>query len=289
MDATFSPTTQDSQRKVVFWPLIRDLFLTKRRSSLFASKSAMANDVRNKLRQRMQALKDKIDEAEDRVQNAKDQLKKLDGTSYQLESERNSKKSKIALGKLQLKEKNDQLEKMQALLEELTEKSNRENELVKTLEVMEIDGDVKLNDLEKQAKSLIEMSEDKELQNREMALKLAKLERDLEKAKHRQEGAQKKSQELHELIETARQSIAEIKEREGDAFDRGDVREEKIKFLSGLLRTKQEEADELLRQACTLERERDKLLVDIDDFHGKVEEKYAEIEALEGLTDECDY
>ena len=46
---------------------------------------------------------------------------------------------------------------------------------------MEIDGDVKLNDLEKQAKSLIEMSEDKELQNREMALKLAKLERDLEK------------------------------------------------------------------------------------------------------------
>ena len=141
----------------------------------------MANDVRNKLRQRMQALKDKIDEAEDRVQNAKDQLKKLDGTSYQLESERNSKKSKIALGKLQLKEKNDQLEKMQALLEELTEKSNRENELVKTLEVMEIDGDVKLNDLEKQAKSLIEMSEDKELQNREMALKLAKLERDLEK------------------------------------------------------------------------------------------------------------
>lgn len=286
MDATFSPTTQDSQRKVVFLPLIRDLFLTKRRSSLFASKSAMANDVRNKLRQRMQALKDKIDEAEDRVQNAKDQLKKLDGTSYQLESERNSKKSKIALGELQLKEKNDQLEKMQALLEELTEKSNRENELVKTLEVMEIDGDVKLNDLEKQAKSLIEMSEDKELQNREMALKLAKLERDLEKAKHREEGAQKKSQELHELIETARQSIAEIKEREGDAFDRGDVREEKMKFLSGLLRTKQEEADEFLRQASTLERERDKLLVDIDDFHGKVEEKYAEMEALEGLTDD---
>lgn len=155
--------------------------MTKRRFGSLASKSAMANDVRNKLRQRMQALKDKIDEAEDRVQNAKDQLKKLDGTSYQLESERNSKKSKIALGELQLKEKNDQLEKMQALLDELTEKSNRENELVKTLEVMEIDGDVKLNYLEKQAKSLIEMSEDKELQNREMALKLAKLERDLEK------------------------------------------------------------------------------------------------------------
>ena len=143
----------------------------------------MANDVKNKLRQRMQDLKDKIDEAEDRIQTAKDQLKKLDGTSYQLESERNSKKSKIALGKLQLKEKNDQLEKMQALLEELTEKSNRENELVKTLEVMEMDGDVKLNDLEKQAKSLIEMSEDKELQNREMTLKLAKLGRDLEKVR----------------------------------------------------------------------------------------------------------
>lgn len=150
---------------------------------MLASKSAMANDVKNKLRQRMQGFKDKIDEAEDRIQTAKDQLKKLDGTSYQLESERNSKKSKIALGKRQLKEKNDQLEKMQALLEELTEKSNRENELVKTLEVMEMDGDVKLNDLEKQAKSLIEVSEDKELQNREMTLKLAKLGRDLEKVR----------------------------------------------------------------------------------------------------------
>ena len=105
-------------------------------------------------------------------------------------------------------------------------------------------------------------------------------------AKHREDGALKKSQELQGLIESARQSIAEIKEREGDAFDRGDVREEKIKFLSELLRTKQEEADELLRQVSTLERERDKLLVEIDDFHGKVEDKYAEIEALEELTDE---
>lgn len=48
---------------------------------------------------------------------------------------------------------------------------------------MEIDGDEKLSDLEKKVKLVNDMIEDKELQNREMFLKLVKLEKDFEKVR----------------------------------------------------------------------------------------------------------
>lgn len=48
---------------------------------------------------------------------------------------------------------------------------------------MEIDGDEKLSDLEKKVKLVNDMIEDKELQNREMFLKVVKLEKDFEKVR----------------------------------------------------------------------------------------------------------
>ena len=141
----------------------------------------MSNDIKTKLRQRMQGLKDQIDTAEDREQDAKELLKKVEEHSYQLESDRNSLESKISLARNLLNEKTKQLSEKKERLEELECKGERESELVKALEVMELDGDEKLNDLEKLAKTANEEVENKELQNKERALRLAQLENELEK------------------------------------------------------------------------------------------------------------
>ena len=62
-----------------------------------------------------------------------------------------------------------------------TKTKKRENELVKALEVIEIEGDEKLSDLEKKAKNVNDVVESKELQNKELELRLAQLESELEK------------------------------------------------------------------------------------------------------------
>ena len=141
----------------------------------------MSNDIKNKLRERMQKIKDGIDIAEDREHEGKEQLKKVEDQAYQLESERTSKGGKISMAQKLLDEKNAQVRKIEERLREIEGKCERENELVKTLEVMEIDGDEKLNDLEKQTKTVNDIVENKELQNKEMALRLAQLENELEK------------------------------------------------------------------------------------------------------------
>ena len=141
----------------------------------------MNEEAKGKLRNRVQVLKTKIDAAEDREQDAKDLLKTADDQAYQLESEKSSKMGKIAMAKQLLDDRNKQLEKMEERLHELTEKCERENELVKALEVMEIDGDEKLSDLEKKAKNVNDVVESKELQNKELELRLAQLESELEK------------------------------------------------------------------------------------------------------------
>lgn len=141
----------------------------------------MNEGARGKLRERVQELKNKIDGAEDREQDAKDLLKKAEDKGYQLESEKNSKVGKIAMAKQLFDDRNEQLKKMEERLQELTEKCERENELVKALEVIEIDGDEKLSDLEKKAKNVNDVVESKELQNKELELRLAQLESELEK------------------------------------------------------------------------------------------------------------
>ena len=142
----------------------------------------MSNDVsvKNKLRQKMQDFKDRIDEADEREHEAKEKLKLVEDATYQLESERNSKESKIVMAQQQLDEKNKQIRKLEKKLRELEDKRERENELVKTLEVMELDGDEKLSDLERQAKTMTDTIENKESQNQEMGLRLKQLESELD-------------------------------------------------------------------------------------------------------------
>ena len=108
----------------------------------------------------------------------------------------------------------------------------------------------------------------------------------LQQVQERHQRALERVEELQGLIEKAKNSITECKEREGSAFERGDEREEKVKFLSDLLQTRGKEADESERQVLALKREKDKLLEDIDDFKAKIEETYAEINSLDGLADE---
>ena len=80
-----------------------------------------------------------------------------------------------------LAEREKELDKKLKKLEEIKQKQEVENELVKTLENMEMDGDEKLTELEKQVEKIKNIAESKESENKEMTLKMAQLENEFDK------------------------------------------------------------------------------------------------------------
>lgn len=140
-------------------------------------------NVRNKIRDRMQDIRNKIDVAEDRECDASELLKEVKEKAYLLESDRNSMEKKINFTKKLLDEKNKELTKKLKKLGDLEDKDKVESELVKTLETIELDGDEKLNSLEKQLQKISDIAEKKESENKESTLRLEQLESELEKVR----------------------------------------------------------------------------------------------------------
>lgn len=141
------------------------------------------NNAKNKIRDRFQEIRDKIDVADDRADNALDVLKEAKRKADELELDRDSYKRKIELAKATLTERNNELKKKLKKLEDLEDKDKVESELVKTLENIELDGDEKLNSLEKQLQKISNIADKKESENKESTLRLEQLESELEKVR----------------------------------------------------------------------------------------------------------
>lgn len=137
--------------------------------------------IKNKIRDRMQDLKNKIDDADDRAQVAKHSLKEITDKELQLESEKQTKEKKVGQNEKTLVEMKKELDKKLKKMEEIERKQEVEDELVKTLANMEMDGDEKLSELEKQVEKIKNIAESKDLENKEMTLRMAQLENELDK------------------------------------------------------------------------------------------------------------
>jgi len=129
----------------------------------------------------MQDLKNKIDDADDRAQVAKQLLKDVSDKELQLESEKKIKEKKIGQNEKTLVEMKKELDKKLKKMEEIEQKQEVEDELVKTLANMEMDGDEKLSELEKQVEKIRNIAESKDIENKEMTLRMAQLENELDK------------------------------------------------------------------------------------------------------------
>lgn len=244
------------------------------------------NNAKNKIRDRFQEIRDKIDVADDRADNALDVLKEAKRKADELELDRDSCKRKIELTKASLAERNNELKKKLKKLEDLEDKDKVESELVKTLENIELDGDEKLNSLEKQLQKISNIADKKESENKESTLRLEQLESELEKVFRREGDALEKAEKLQECIQLARSQMDGLKEREEGAYEREDESEKKLTFLTQELHTKASEAEEKERQVNNLTLYRDKIKAEIQEERKKIQKTQAEIDSLDDLTDD---
>lgn len=141
----------------------------------------MSSEVLLKVRERMQKIKDKIEDAEEREHNAKLSLKEVEATYNQHESDIDSMKKRISLLQKELDEKRVLLEERKIKSEEFEEKCVQESEVVRTLESVEIDEDERLHQIETDLAETTVRADTTELQNTELKQKLGQLENEIQK------------------------------------------------------------------------------------------------------------
>lgn len=141
----------------------------------------MSSEVLLKVRERMQKIKDKIEEAENREHNAKEELKEVLAAAYQHESDIDSMKKRTDLLSRELEEKTTLLEERKLKSDRLEEKYEKESEVVRELENVEIGEDERFHDLETELSETTQKAEQLELQTTELKQKLGQLENEIHK------------------------------------------------------------------------------------------------------------
>lgn len=141
----------------------------------------MSSEVLLKVREKMQKIKDKIELAEEREHNAKEQLKEVEANCSQHETDIRSMKKRIKLLQMELKEKTTLLEDRKMKSSHLEEKYEQESEVVRTLESVEIDEDERFHAIEAELAETTQKAETMELQTTELKQKLGQLENEIQK------------------------------------------------------------------------------------------------------------
>ena len=129
----------------------------------------------------MQKMKDKIEDAENREHDAKEECKEVEATLGQNETDIDSMKKRIQLLTKELDEKNALLEERKMKSGQLEEKYEKENEVVRELENVEIGEDERMHELETDLTETSQKAEQLELQNTELRQKLGQLENEIQK------------------------------------------------------------------------------------------------------------
>lgn len=242
--------------------------------------------IKNKIRDRMQDLKNKIDDADDRAQVAKHSLKEITDKELQLESEKQTKEKKVGQNEKTLVEMKKELDKKLKKMEEIERKQEVEDELVKTLANMEMDGDEKLSELEKQVEKIKNIAESKDIENKEMTLRMAQLENELDKALRRMEDATNKAVKLQESICQGKSRLEDLKVKEEGAYEREDESDKKSIFLAKEVHERVCEAEEKEREVANLERYKEEMNAELNNVKCKVKDVHDEMHKLHDCIDD---
>lgn len=141
----------------------------------------MSSKVLLKVREQMQKIKDKIEEAEEREHNAQMRLKEVIAICDQHDSDKDSMDKRLSLLQKELDEKTLLLEERKIKSEEYEEKCSQENEVVRTLESVEIDEDERLHQIEADLAETTVKADTMEIQSTELKQKLGQLENEIQK------------------------------------------------------------------------------------------------------------
>nr|ABF51018.1 tropomyosin 2 [Nematostella vectensis] len=231
-----------------------------------------------KLKEKMQQIKDQTDDAEERELGAKSLLKEAEAKEEQLLSEASGIQRRITLLNSELEKKNERVEEQEKLLQNLVHNSEMNEEARKGLEESEMKGDEKIMDLEAKLKEMERVEKETLETLTEAERKEVVVTRDLERAIEKGRTLENRIQSLESTMGNALTNIQKLEASGDEAYEREELKEEKLKFFQEQLKQYEQRYEDAEREALKLERINDTIIIEIDSYKKKKEEILREMD-----------
>ncbi|KXJ14052.1 tropomyosin-1 [Exaiptasia diaphana] len=239
-----------------------------------------------KVKAKLNAIKEKIDQTEDRELEAKEKLREAEERLEKALGEVDSFKRRIQLVQIEDKKVRAALEVKVQELDGMERRSKSEEEQCKSLEITDRESDEKMHEME----DLVEETDirDKDVQTKvaEVELKFKVTQNELEKALQRAEKFENISSMMEDQLTGNVETMASLEEKDAEACEREIEGEEKVAFMQDELKAMVYRYEEAERKAPPLENLIFAMMEDMDNLKIKRKEVEDEMKAMGDLVEE---
>lgn len=240
----------------------------------------------DKIKAKVNYLKESIDACDEREKKAKADLKEATARYEAAEADKRSFKRRQEILEVEVQKTNERLAEKREKLNNLEAKTAADEEAVKDLESQEVQGDEKIVSLADMIKRGQLEAEDYEMQWSEAKRKKAVLLSDINKTESRLQESTLRIEELMETINYASSKIKVLEAREYDQTERENENEQKLAFLSQQEKEAMVRMENAERDATRLARVVDGLQSDIRNWKNKTSSVLAEIDEMNSMADD---
>jgi len=239
-----------------------------------------------RVKAKIDGMKQKIDEAEERETQAKHALKDREEKLKKTEEDGKSYLSRICLLKAESEKVATQLQEKEKLLGIAEGNLNQTHFDRRRLEDLEIEGDETIDKLQNRFQECWRKKEEAEGLCENFERRLALAEHEYRKVVKKCEEKEKYMYDLESTYETISTQLKKLEQRDLEATDREDEMEDKAKYLEALIKERMHQLEECERKIVTLERLRDDREDERIKFREKLEVVLEERRKIESMADE---
>lgn len=246
----------------------------------------MSSDHLNKVKARLCAIKNQIDDAEDREQQAREKLQDAIAQEDKADSDVQSYQRRIQLVREELQRTQETLVEKERRLDHMLQRKEDEEMACKELEGVDQETDEKLVELEDAVMDGLKIAAEEEHKLVECNQKFRVTEDELLKATTRGERFEERVEYLENSINQTGESLLATDERYGAVTEREIEAEEKIEFLQQQLKELVTRYEEEERKVQPIERVIDGIMEDMARYKGKSQEIRDEMDAMGDMVDD---
>lgn len=239
-----------------------------------------------KLKEKMNAIRDAIELADDRETTAKFELKSALERCTTAEEDIASHRRRLELLKAELEKTNQSLDEAKASLESLDSKIKLDQEAEKELGDNELETDGELAGMELKCKEAIELRDQRLRDVTDVSRKRTKVEYDLDKELEKLEVFEAKIKENEENLKTAGEKMVVLNQKDELAANRETDQEEKIEFMKEELKPFEERYDSAVERQGKLERYLDEITLEYDDYIEKKQSIQDEMDEIQKIAED---
>jgi chromosome segregation ATPase len=240
----------------------------------------------NKVKSKLTAMKEKIDQTEDRELEAKEKLREAEARLELALGEVDSFKRRLQLVEIDSKRTKESLGIRTNELEGMLQRTKDEEAACKELEATDMESDDKMTEMEDALEEAITRDKDDSLKLAENELKYKVTIHEKEKAVQRAVQLEERCELLEKNLTDTSTSMLSLEEKDADACEREIEGEEKVEFIQEQLKAMVYRYEEAERKGPPLENYIFQIMEDCDNIKAKKKEYEDEMKAMGDMVED---